>query len=365
MMESSAPSYNGSRLLFLRPGFLWAGLKLHRARAALTGETTGAVLDEYGLGLLQEPTLPPGGEGRSHSVVVHTADGKKLLKQYKRSITQTAIEQEHSILKYLARVEFASAPRLVTTRRGETIVQRDDRKFALFEFIEGGFQYYKYVLLPHQTRHFIAIAGDALAQLHETLEGFTPTGGNPNGFRSLTGDRWHDLNWYLDRLNESVRCSTAQTHALALRADEFEQTLRALDVRLGECNLPRATTHGDYGPHNLLFRKHAPVVILDFEIARLDWRALDVVNALWNFGRDGRTPLKHSHMEWFLHAYNARLPLTPDERAALPLLWKFSHLRRCIVNWYEYHRTHDEFNLEKAYRHLRLYDWLREPRRFL
>lgn len=365
MMEGAAVIYNGLQPYFLRPGFLLAGLKSYKARAALTRETTDAVLNEYGLELLREPALPPGGEGRSRTVLVHTNGGKKLLKQYKQSVTQAAIEEEHSILEYLAGIHFCSAPRLVTTRRGETIVQRDGKKFALFDFIEGGFQYYKYILLPHQTRDFITLAGDALAQLHETLASFTPTGTNPNGFASRTGDRWHDLKWYLDKLSECVRSTTTRTHSLAERANELEGMLRALDAELSEMNLPRTTIHGDYGPHNLLFLKNAPVVILDFEIARLDWRALEVVNALWRFGGSSRALIRQKNMKWFFYAFNARLPLTPVELAAIPLLWNFSHVRRCILNWYEYQRAHDEFNLSKAYRHLELLDWLQDPHQLL
>jgi len=351
-------TYNGSKLILLRPGFLLAKLKSYRAHSALGSETTTAVLQEYGLTLLKGAEVPPDGEGRSRSVVIETNAGKKLLKQYKSSVVLGAIEQEHSILQYLAQKNFSSSPRLVLTREGHSLVQREGARYILFDFVNNGFQYYQYILLPHRSRRFVRMAGKALARLHLTLADFTPAGGNPNGFSSRTGDRWHNLDWYLEKLDECRKNAPPGTQKLVDRAGELESNLRALDSELRLANLPRLTIHGDYGPHNLLFRsKHSPM-ILDFEIARLDWRALEVVNALWRFGKDSIDGLRRKKREWFFEAYDSRYPLTASERAALPALWNFSHTRRCILNWYEYYRTHNEFNRAKAFRHLEFFDWM-------
>ncbi|HZQ07709.1 MAG TPA: phosphotransferase [Anaerolineae bacterium] len=350
--------YLGTKPSILRPGFLYAEWQLRRVHAPFTSEITQNILAQYGLTLTRAPQCTPGGQGRSHSAVVYTNQGKKFFKQYKKSLTRSAIEHEHSILKYLDKVNFLAAPRLVATQAGTTVVHHEGAYYVLFDFIEDGFQYYKYVMLPSQTKRFVIMAGKLLAQLHQVLTDFTPAGSNPNGFISRTGERWHELDWYLDKLRENVKAPLPQMHTLTDRAPDLERALCALDQHLRELNLPRTTIHGDYGPHNLLFRKNAPVVILDFEIARLDWRALDMVNALWRIGKDKPFRARRDRIEWFFDAYNSVTPLTRNEQRALPQLWKFSHVRRVISNWWEYSRTCDEFNRTKAFRHLQLYDWI-------
>ncbi len=357
-------TYNGSKLFLLRPGFLIAKLKSYRAPVALGRKTITAVLKEYGLTPVQRGSVPPDSGGRSRSVVVETNAGKKLLKQYKRTVALSAIELEHSILRFLAERDFLSAPRLVATGDGRTLVQAEGERFVLFDFVDGGFQYYKYILLPHRAKRFINMAGKSLARLHRTLENFTPLGDNPNGFSSHDGERWHNLDWYLEKLDECVHSTPPGMQTLVERADEVGYSLRALDIELRRANLPRLTIHGDYGPHNLLFRPKQHIMILDFEIARLDWRAIEVVNALWRFGSDDNDCLQIKKREWFFDAYNSRFPLDRRELESLSALWDFSHLRRCILNWHEYCRTHDEFNRAKVFRHLGFYDWMRSVGRF-
>jgi Ser/Thr protein kinase RdoA (MazF antagonist) len=245
-------------------------------------------------------------------------------------------------------------------------VCRDEGNYALFDFVEGGFQYCRYVLFPGQARHFITVAGELLAILHTKLQGCVPQGYNPNGFKSQKGDRWRELEWYVGRLTYCVAEASRpngvahreQGARLLTQAGHVEALMVQLDAMLKEAGLPRLIAHGDYGPYNLLFRKNAPVVILDFEIAHLDWRVFDLVDAWWRFCNNRFLGLSINKMICLLDAYQSRLPLTEDELRLMPEVWKYLHVRRCIKSWYKYCQTQADFRLARARQHLKLVDWM-------
>lgn len=186
-----------------RPDRLYTLFRSRFRRPDIDIITVQEVLGEYGLDLVDRPYVP-GGRGRSRSLIVSTCEGKKVFKRYVSSTALPTIVHEHSILKHLALVGFSS-PRLVVTRSGETIVNKGGSQYALFDFIEGGFHYHNYLLLPAQAREFIAVAGQTLAALHCRLQDFVPEGQNPNGFRSRTEDWWRDLEWCLTTLAHCVQ----------------------------------------------------------------------------------------------------------------------------------------------------------------
>lgn len=356
--------YYGPSLYLPRPGLLYYNLIFRRRQPKVDLAKIKGVLAEYGLELMGDPQWPLG-QGRGLTLVVHTPRGKKLLKRYKHTVIRPAITYEHSILTYLAQVDFPS-PRLVTTKTGQTLVCRDEDNYALFDFIEGGFQYCRYVLFPGQAQHFVMIAGELLAILHTELQGCVPEGYNPNGFKSQNGDRWRELEWFLSRLTDCVAEASRLNGVaggehgawLLTNAKYLEESLVQLDAMLKEASLPRLIAHGDYGPYNLLFRKNAPVVILDFEIARLDWRVFDLVDAWWRFCNDRLLGLRINKMIDLLDAYQSRLPLTKDELRLMPEVWKFLHIRRCIASWYKFNQTQAGFHLVRARQHLKLVDWM-------
>jgi Ser/Thr protein kinase RdoA (MazF antagonist) len=94
------------------------------------------ILAEYDLDLVGAP-VPLPSQGRGRSILVPTSRGKKIVKQYKSTVLETAIAHEHSILKYLSEIDFPS-PRLVATNTGETVLQRSGEKYAVFDYIKDG-----------------------------------------------------------------------------------------------------------------------------------------------------------------------------------------------------------------------------------
>jgi len=346
-----------------RPDRLYDSVRFRRRPSVIEPATTVEVLAQYGLELRATPQVPPG-PGRSHSLILTTSQGKKVLKRYKYTVIVPAIVHEHSILAYLAGVGFPS-PRLVATPSGETMVCRDGHHYAMFDFIAGGFQYHNYLLLPAQVRKFIAASGEILASLHDELKDLVPQGHSPNGFRSRQEDWWRDREWYSSRLAH-CRAETRQSGDDAEGAEAawllqyggyLEETLEQLDGRLKEAPLPRLIIHGDYGPYNLLFKGERPMAILDFELARLDWRATELVDTLQRFSLN-RWGFSLDKMKRFLDAYRVRFAVTSDELEFLPDVWTFLNVRRCIVHWHHYCETHDAGRLAQAKWNLKLICWM-------
>jgi Ser/Thr protein kinase RdoA (MazF antagonist) len=357
--------YSGSNLHLLRPSFLRQTWEARQYHPKTDSKLVKSLLTEYGLELTNPQLLSAGGR-RSQSLIIETSAGKKVFKKYKPTVIEPAIVQEHSILNRLAELDFPS-PRLVTTKTGGTWLSRGEDHYALCDFIAGGFQYHKYILLPGQARQFITLGGQILARLHQQLQGFEPEGYNQNGFKSPTEDRWRDLAWFLDKLAYCTAQATQPqeggkaeaANRLEQRAKSIEASLLELEALLSAAALSRGIIHGDYGPYNLLFRKNAPVVILDFEIAHLDWRLTEVVDAMWRFAEDRWAGLQMNKMKWLLDAYQACSPLSQNELQLLPAVWIYLHTRRCIMHWHHYCTTQADFRLATAHQHLQLADWMR------
>jgi Ser/Thr protein kinase RdoA (MazF antagonist) len=339
-----------------RPDRLFQRLSIRQRPPQIDRVRAASILDAYSLGILGEVGVPSG-PGRSQNLIFETAAGKKMLKRYKSVVGLEAVRHEHSILQRLAELDFP-APRLSVTTAGETLVQDGDGYYALFDFLEGYFQYHNYLYLPAQTRRFVTMAGATLGALHSALEDFTPAGRNPNGFKSRDGERWRELDWFAEKL-ELCRheLPALGLHNFAERASWVEENLRGLDARLTSAQLPRLIIHGDYGPYNLLFKRGAPVVVLDFEIARLDWRLTDLPKALGFFAWD-RMGFSARRAICFLEGYLSHCPIGDAELRLLPDVWQFLNLRRLIVCWHRYSTTRASQWLVEARRRSDLAGWL-------
>jgi Ser/Thr protein kinase RdoA (MazF antagonist) len=211
-----------------------------------------------------------------------------------------------------------------------------------------------------------------LALLHKELKDFVPEGYNPDGFKSQTEDRERNLEWVLDRLVYCLQETSSQNGTaskdkvawLVQRASYLEEALVQLDIVLTEVDLPRLLIHADYGPYNLLFRKNAPPIILDFEMARLDWRVTELIKAWYRFCYD-KFGFRINKMKYLLEAYQTRFPLTEGELEFIPAVWEYVNIRQCILNWYNYCKTRADVSLARAQKNLKLIEWLTVNRRNL
>jgi Ser/Thr protein kinase RdoA (MazF antagonist) len=187
---------------------------------------------------------------------------------------------------------------------------------------------------------------------------------------SISGGRWRELDWYFSRLERCADSPLAVFNRVAqspagnetsrhpVTAGWIRERLEALDELLRRARLERVIAHGDYGPYNLLFRRGSPVVVLDFELARLDWRLTDLSAALFYFAH-GRAGFHWKKMRWFLDGYRSVAEVSTDEMEHLPLVWQFLTLRRLIVLW-ERSLEKDQATREEAKERLDLLYWLEQ-----
>lgn len=82
--------YYGPKLYLLRPGHFYHNLKFRQRRPQADLAPIREVLAEYELELAGDLPIVSG-QGRSQSLLVATASGKKMLKRYKRTVIKPAI----------------------------------------------------------------------------------------------------------------------------------------------------------------------------------------------------------------------------------------------------------------------------------
>ena len=303
-------------------------------------DTVRDVLLRYGFELSKPPCNIPFSR-RSRNVVLETSAGKMVLKRYRPEWQVPTIVYGHSVLNRLAELNFP-APRLVVTPDGASYVSHDGQNYALFTFVVGTNYCSSYVPRAHWLR-LIALAGRTLAGLHRQLEGFVPTGHHHLGFESYTKDRKRDRAWYVEQLKamrETSRClvgSEDEVRAgwLIENTNLMLEELQRLDEILNAALLPRLVAHGDYAIQNLLFQRDDTVTVLDFELARMEWRLTDLVTSLARF-RYGNGAFDFECMRRFIVSYQTEYPMSADEWRYLPQVWRFRRIERAALFWRSY-----------------------------
>ncbi len=278
---------------------------------------------------------------RSRNVAITTGAGVKVIKQYRARWIPETVLCGHSILLRLEELGFP-APRLVRTPDEATLTIVDDLAYAIFDLIPGSSFASSYVRRADRLR-LVEIAGKTLAKFHRGLDGFLPRGRHHLGFEGPRDGRTPDLAWYASTVDELMDRSQAlgdpKSAGLATRlravSERVLRQIESLDETLVDRSLPRLVIHGDYGLHNLIFKRDGAVVPVDFELSRFDWRETDLVLALIKMihpGGDPDLPL----IEAFVGAYTAEFPLTSDERQLLPDVWRLDRLEAGIRSWKTY-----------------------------
>lgn len=342
-----------------RPGFILRRL-LPRRQYAPAGEVLRLepVLARYGMPPRGPLVVQRGGK-RNEAWVLHNPRGRLLLKRYKTTLTRAQIVHEHSILEHLEAADFP-APRLVRDEAGSTLVEHEGRFYVIFDYLTGYARFDDYYYLPPQTHRLQTAVGRALGRLHNALNGFIPRGENINGFSSLTGERERDLNWYLARLERARAYADRLPGGDPMRALLEErggwlgEQLQEISAGLTAANPERGIIHGDYGPNNMLFKPGAPLVVLDFELARLDWLLADVVAAL------STTAVKvGTRADWtrILTGYLSERRIPPEQLCLLPQVWQFQALRRAILCGEQYLAQPRPALFQEATRRIRRAAW--------
>jgi Ser/Thr protein kinase RdoA (MazF antagonist) len=344
------------RLRLPQPARVVDGMVGRRRPPAIAAETCADILTRYGLTLSRPPDNIPYGR-RNHNVVVTTPAGRKVLRRYRDVAERSSVAHEHAVLTELERCGFP-AVRLQRTATGDTVVADDGRLYALFEF-ERGDNVTSYMLPGRSRKRIASIAGRTLARLHRDLADFAPQTAHHLGYDSVWGERSHDLGWYLDALAElptrtPVAGPAGQQHhrELAARSDQLGSWLSELHDRLEDGSLPRVMIHGDYGAHNLLFRTDGVAVVTDFELARREWRLVDLVIVL--------SRIRFDRAQAFIAGYRAHADVPADEWWHLSDVWQYYRLCGAVRSW-DNHFTHGgEQRMATACARVAEAEWARE-----
>lgn len=353
----------GLRLFYLpRPGRVAQYVRAKVGAPMINSEAAQHVLAEYGLALERPPRNLPFG-WRSRNVIVETSGGRKVLKRYRPQWRLATIRHEHSILARLGEVSFP-APRLLYNQAGDSVTCYGEQVYGLFDYVAG--TNLASSLMPSaQQRRLMAAAGALLAHYHRQLAGFQPHGEHHLGYKSCSGGRHQDWAWHERRLRDlcgeidQITSVQDRAHAawLAQQAARIGDTLASLGERLEATGLPRLVIHGDYGVHNLSYHRDGSLTLHDFELARIEWRLVDVVSVL------SRLRLERSHD--FMTAYHATYPLTAAEWRALPEVWQVYKLSGAVLYWHTYMEIGGSYRLAAARERVADADWAEANRRAL
>ena len=270
----------------------------------VSAEALAAFLARYDVGeLVSAKGIAEGVENSNY--LVDTTGGRFILTLYEKRVSADDLPFFLAMLDHLAD-RGLPVPRALKDRGGVAIQQLEGRPACLIEFLVG-------VSISHPTPAQAHAGGAALASMHRALADFAPTRANalgPEGWSALLTRCGADL----DRIEPGLasRLDVACHEVLANWPND----------------LPHSAIHADLFPDNVLMRGDRVTGLIDFYFACTDIRAYDlaVMHSAWTFdAADAVADAAVGHA--LIEGYEAVLPLTTAERAALPVLAEGACLR--------------------------------------
>lgn len=266
----------------------------------------------------------------NETAFVTTLRGRFVIRRSHRRITEANHRYRHDLVHFLLAREFP-APRIISTRNGDTLMVLNGRFYEVLEFIAGeDFNHSR----PGQQYS----AGELLARYHHTIEGFAPPPGtsdprySPQTVLGLT-----------ERLLE--RDMMGELHDPLSWYDMRAVAIRRLMPRDFYEILPHLVIHGDIHTDNMLFACEEAIALIDYDQVTWDARIVDLADALIGFATDHRYrermawgvfqgPLDEQAADRLMAGYLAVQPLNNVELQLLPLLveliWLQGELGRVI-----------------------------------
>jgi homoserine kinase type II len=281
----------------------------------VTDEALAAYIADYDLGtVVAFRGIAEGVENSNFSL--RTSTGDFILTLYEKRVDPAELPWFLGLMEHLARGGI-TCPQPVRARDGDALRSLAGRPACVTTFLPG--------VWPRRIRTtHCAPLGDALAALHIAGNGYgaeRPNALGPAGWRPL-----------LDR------CLPG--------ADEVQpgltaQLTMALDHILAHwpTALPRGHIHADLFPDNVFFLNGELSGLIDFYFAATDLFAYDLAVCLnaWCFEPDMQFNVTKARA--MLNAYAARRPLSPEERAALPVLCQGAAIRFLLTRLYDWVNT--------------------------
>lgn len=210
-------------------------------------------------------------------------------------------------------------PGTIHDRSGQAFRLHEGKALALIEFLSG-------VSVSQPTEGQARAVGGALARIHLASADFALSRANdfgPAGWAKLADDCGAEG---FARIDPTLGPLVARE-------------LPAL-VAGWPTNLPRSVIHADLFPDNVLMLGDEVTGLIDFYFACTDITAYDVAvtHAAWCFDASGQD-FDPKLSAALLTGYEAVRPLSPAERAALPLLARGASMRFMMTRAYDWLHT--------------------------
>ena len=229
--------------------------------------------------------------------LLETDTGRFILTIYERRVVPEDLPYFLGLMRWLAEQGFPSATP-VADRQGRLLSAIRGKPAAIASFMPG-------LAVRRPTAAHCRQAGMGLAWLHQAGRGYGGHRANDLGqaawkplFAAIRGEA--------DKLKPGLTAT-------------IEADLGAIE-QLWPTGLPAGVIHADFFPDNVFFRDAAFAAAIDFYFACDDLYAYDLgvcLNA-WCFEPDGSFNVTCANALVF--GYESRRPLSPAEKAALPVL---------------------------------------------
>ena len=267
--------------------------------------------------------------GKSQHFIVTTDTGRFVLRRSYRTKEADGVRFEHELVEHLRRNGFPG-PEFVPATDGEPYAIVDDRIWRVSVFVDGR---------PADSFHpgdVEAVAG-ALARYHGLAAGFAAS--VPVPAAELVVDA------LAGRVEATVRLfeekPKVDTDMALLRDVEqaLEQSSAVLDrLRALYATTPLGIIHGGCRRGSTLFRDDELLVVIDFDSAHHEVRALDLAVGVHDFAKvygDPASPDYKVHLDpgvaaRFVGAYHAVSALQSAEVEAIPQLLMAKRLKRAL-----------------------------------
>ena len=271
-----------------------------------------AFMKSYDLGAVLSCKGIAEGVENSNFLVV-TESGPFILTLYEKRVAPEDLPFFLALMEHLA-AQGLTCPQPVKNRTGDMLGWIAGRPAAIVTFLDG-----MWIRRPSATH--CGEVGDALAWLH--LDGLSFPMRRRN---ALSVDGWRTL--YV------AAAAGADSVQPGLR-DAIERELAHLEA-VWPRDLPQGVIHADLFPDNVFFLGDELSGLIDFYFACTDTLAYDVAICLnaWCFEPDHSYNVTKGRA--LLQGYMARRTMTPEERAALPVLNRGAALRFLLtrlVDW--------------------------------
>ena len=267
-------------------------------------------LSRYDIGeLLSYKGIAEGVE--NSNFLLHTTSGYFILTLYEKRVAKSDLPFFLGLMTHLAS-RGLNCPQPVRDKRGEALSALAGRPAAIIGFLEG--------IWPRKPNaaHCTGV-GEALARMHLAGADFPMSRAN-----ALSVSGWRPL--------FEQAASRADEVQIGLR-DFIAAELDHLESNVWPKDLPIGVIHADLFPDNVFFLGERVSGIIDFTFACTDTLAYDVAICLnaWCFELDHSYNVTKGRA--LLQAYAKARPLSPAERARLPLVFGGARLLAVADLW--------------------------------